>query len=464
MLTRFALPIGLILVLGVSLAACGSDPTNTSAISTLTPATSVGQAPAGAPPTPTPKPAPTVVVGTSAHPPTVMGVVAIPTDHMGKATASIEERVYLSDVVVRARFVSAASTTLTFRATDYMKGTGPDNFSVKAITAGRDTRWDNQDAILFLNNLSGKAADFEFADTTDWDYPANLVNYPAPVGPTEYTGTLAEGYTLGTRNPVWLPVGGDSGNSARSASQSAGSDIVTEYDSSGTPRTVSQQDLQETISWIGGSPSGNIGDSATKNTGGATVKNTTQATTTAFTPRDFNICIGSALRFIRDQRDREAYGNPYTTSRHEYTLGSGVGKGTTIFSHEISGASENMTTFYTYRNYMVNGADAGLFDAYTADDDGNPYTGYRRELAIKRPLPNGTYEIEFHGQSFAWIPCNYMPESNYGIILVNVEAPTGTVHEAFFDPATTTAGRGVPRLRHGDDHGGAEAGGVLGER
>lgn len=120
--------------------------------------------------------------------------------HEGKATVPIEARAYMADVVVKARLVSASDDVLTFNSVQYMKGTGPKRFTVKADTDGRDTRWDNQDAILFLSTLDGDE-DFEFIDTAVGGY--NPLGY----GPGPYTGNLPEGYTVNSRNPVWLPVG-----------------------------------------------------------------------------------------------------------------------------------------------------------------------------------------------------------------------------------------------------------------
>ena len=116
--------------------------------------------------------------------------------HRGKATASIEERTYLSDVVVKARLVSAGNDVLNFTAIQYLKGTGPKKFKVRAETEGRNTQWDNQDAVLFLRTLTGQTEDFEFTDSTTWDYLS------AQHSSQRYTGALPEGYTIGTRNPV----------------------------------------------------------------------------------------------------------------------------------------------------------------------------------------------------------------------------------------------------------------------
>ena len=65
--------------------------------------------------------------------------------------------------------------------------------------------------------------------------------------------------------------------------------------------------------------------------------------------------------------------------------------------------------------------------------------------------------MRFWRQIVSWAICDFMPD-NYGDLTIVVTAPPGTVHEAFFDPATTTAGRRVPGYDV-DVDGGAGAGG-----
>ena len=213
----------------------------------------------------------------------------------GAATASLEERMYFADVVVRARLVSVVETGYTFRSIEYLKGTGPAKFTVRADTSDRDSRWDNQDAMLFLMPLTGATEDFEFIDTTaivygdvqleyatttDGNYvyangiriPSHLPNgqripshvvvngerYRADsiVGVVKvYNGDLSEGHSVASRNPVWLPIEA-SGTAQRSASgqQTLGdSTVITDYDSSlGTAETISGSAFQDTLSWLSG--------------------------------------------------------------------------------------------------------------------------------------------------------------------------------------------------------------------
>ena len=170
--------------------------------------------------------------------------------HLGKATASVEEKVYMSDVVVRARLQSVSDGVLTFRNARYLKGEGSRRFTVRANTENRDSQWDNQDALLFLTKLSGESEDFEFTDTT-------AVNYGTPdmLKPERYTGDLPEGYTLGTRNPVWLPVQPSSNTGTDSVQRNTASNddatVITDG-ARGEHESITQSEIQGLIQWTSG--------------------------------------------------------------------------------------------------------------------------------------------------------------------------------------------------------------------
>ena len=170
-------------------------------------------------------------------------------DHYGAAVASIEERIYYSDIIVRAQLVTAANDVLTFLAVEYLKGAGPDQFTVNAPTAGRDTQWDGNEAILFLsgNSNAGGATGstgttFDFTDTTSFQYLED--------GETPYAGELGDGYTIDSSNPVWLPSDSTTGNS-RSASGRNYIEAASAVSGTGTPK-ISLSDLRAKIAWIEG--------------------------------------------------------------------------------------------------------------------------------------------------------------------------------------------------------------------
>ena len=341
--------------------------------------------------------------------------------HRGKATASIEERTYLSDVVVKSRLVSVGNDVLNFTAIQYLKGTGPKKFKVRAETEGRNTQWDNQDAVLFLRTLTGQTEDFEFTDSTTWDYLS------AQHSSQRYTGILPEGYTIGTRNPVWLPVGSGTGE----RSPSAGNNI-TDVDAIGAPVTLSLSALTDIVDWTSGSTS------AARTTrrsipGGAS--------SSGVTSEQYVQCIKGSLGDIRRWRDFEAHsGDSRKITEWATTTTSGAPQGTAIIDHDRTYYPTE--TVVGYDKMFVRGPDANLFASQLTDDDDSARTGYANIVSTVRPLPAGTYTVHIDSYRYAHQRCAFNPEDAYMLTTVNVEAPPGTVHEAFFDLATTTAGVG----------------------
>ena len=368
-------------------------------------------------PVPTTTPSPEILY-------TIVDTIGTKTDHHGAAVATLEERVYLSDVVVKARFVSAESGVLRFNALEYVKGTGPTKFSVRANTEGRSTQWDSQDAILFLSLIEGETATFEFADTTSWDY------VDGPYYPIGYNGSLPEGYTVDSRNPVWLPIESTSGSAAgrvrRSSTPSGTPNVVTEYRSGGVPVTITQQELLEAIEWVAGPLSGGHRSGAARSSD----------TTTDVSSEDYDNCIKVALMFNRRYRDHETYyGETIQPPVHHKTFASGLGRGVTLLDYGVERGK-------TYNSYSVFGRDAEMFVSRRTDNDDDPANGYGHDVITARPLPAGTYRVNHQTYPGFHQPCEFQRENTHSAYIVTVTAPPGTLHEAFFDPATTTAGVG----------------------
>ena len=98
--------------------------------------------------------------------------------------------------------------------------------------------------------------------------------------------------------------------------------------------------------------------------------------------------------------------------------------------------------------------DSGL-PARTVIEDGHPANGRDARVWLEgrdealfpygdgalrtmRPLPTGKYSVHPNYQAGRLIPCGYHPAEykNMATWFVNVTAPDGTLHEAFFDPVT----------------------------
>ena len=304
------------------------------------------------------------------------------TTTLARAVASLEERIYLADVIVVARLVSADADTLTFSAVEYLKGAGAAEFTVRASTVGRDTQYDNRDAVLFLAAPDGQArsgksaASFDFADTTNFDYGGDSREV------THYTGDRPEGYAFDARNPVWLPAE-SVGRGTRDAGTTS---FIADPGSS-----VTLSDLRATIAWV---------------EGGAGVPG-------------YDLCILGALDEIRYSRDWETYhGTPFTKEPFHIALDSGLPRGEEFTDYGTHG-------WPGYDRVWLTGPDADLFVAQNIDDDADPTNGFRNAVLTARPLPGATYRVRDHGQASVYEPCNFIATFNYVDYVVTVTPPAG---------------------------------------
>ena len=85
----------------------------------------------------------------------------------------------------------------------------------------------------------------------------------------------------------------------------------------------------------------------------------------------------------------------------------------------------------------------GFFAANLTDDNTDPF----RRLRIRRrhDPPDSVRALQRSDTDihpYYHQACDFAPEGIYTLIDATVTAPPGTAHEAFFDPATTTAGVG----------------------
>ena len=321
-------------------------------------------------------------------------------DYYGAAVASLEERIFLSDVIVRATLLSASGGTLRFRAIEYLKGTGARELEIHVPTKGRDTTWDGQEAVLFLatstgrsggtTRASGSTSTFEFADTTTFDYRPEFRR-----NATSYAGNLPEGHTIDSRNPVWQPLleSPGSGSSARTTAGGASSE-------------VSLTDLREKISWIEG------GDGID----------------------GYDDCIRRAVSHMRWGRDWEAYHGSRYLPQSEEQIESGLPAETVVHDY-----NNERQPFPGYGRVWTSGQDAELFSEQIVDDDDDPTNGFGYAFTTNRPLPGGTYRVIGHGQLYHFDPCNFTAEHNRIEWVVTVTVPEGTLAEALFDPVTDGA-------------------------
>ncbi len=361
---------------------------------------------------------------------------------------SLDEQIFESDTIARAtlKSVTAATETipckgssavayrpvheLRFTVHEYLKGSGPpeilvvardDEYTYATVAEARevadyamsyrDTTWDNHQAVLFLRTLDGLSwLTARYTPTNSVSVSANTTAFKIYSGaPYEswwhHTGSNI--YIGETLSRGWLPAGGSSDGVSGAASVSfktGGSSFVTN-DSMTSKPTVTLGELKTKIAEM----------AATLKAGESIA--------------GYEECI---RRKISRERIRRVF--PWAPVQLEARLASGSAAGTEV-DRNWTGPGEP-----EYSHYYVTGPDKEYFQAPIIDADSNPYNGYFYTLSTTRPLRAGVYRIKDHLWHYRYFPCNFKPDdSNYTEWTVTVTAPSGTVHEAFFDPIYVTS-------------------------
>ena len=427
------LTLGLLLALA---AACG--PAGAPATAPATDMAAPDPAPAMPAPTPTPallRPTPTPIV--QDYP-----------DITWQVAPSLEEQVFTSPVIVRASLQAAAAAVetvpstpgvaptyrpvqeLRFTVHEYLKGTGP--AALVVVVRGTHT---------FLTEAEARAdADFAVARrVTAWDDRQGVLFLQTPAQP--YASATAGGgaagaagsssapslqftrsnfyreqewdYSVDTLSRAWLPAreaGGATGQTR--AADAAGTVFITDGAES-PPPVVSMTDLRAKIAAL-----------AAELRAGEGVPG-------------YEDCVRGRILLERINR-----ADPLTPIPFDIPLASGTATVTNVYTQTIERSDPQ------YNQYWLSGPDHERFQARIIDDDDQSSTGYDHALATARPLPAGTYRVQYHTQHYKDIPCNFMPDDAYIAFTIQVTAPARTVHEAFFDPVAVGAGVGAD-----DSHG-----------
>ena len=260
----------------------------------------------------------------------------------------------------------------------------------------RNTTWDGREGVLFLNPLRlpySPAGDSNGSDPGSGDRaptaPAFAFTLSNPEVQSEWD------YAVDTLSRAWLPARDDGGASARASDAPATQVFITDGAKSPPPVT-SLADLRSSISEI------------------ATM---VQAGTTT----EYMECI-----YFKITRERHYRDDPYIPPEYEANLTSGFAGGMLLYTETGK--------WPKYHNYWLSGPDMEHFQALIVDDDTNPSNGYDNTLSTARPLPAGQYRVYYHWQHYNEIPCNFRPDDTPDNWTATVTAPTGTLHEAFFDP------------------------------
>ena len=326
-----------------------------------------------------PIPTPTVEIS----PPIPTPLYPIP----DQASASLTERIYESDIVVRVLLLSVESDGFRFRAIEYMKGTGAAEFTIEADTSLRDAAWDDREAVLFLSRTDGQAAGSSSAASDRFAFAQTTVD-------------RTNAYGIESLNPVWLPADA----AASGAGQGVEPDYITDAQSpSGDSQnpTVSLAELRAKVAWVEGG----------KDIAG------------------YDYCIRSVMSYERAVREEDA--GTWTPGPIPFQIESGSSAGSVIHSGRYH---DNRDTDYAKYKYI--GPDSGLFSRSLSDEDMHAYNGYSYTINTQRPLPKGSYRFTTISYPAKYLPCKYQfDDSRTGVeIIVTVAAPADAVHEAFFDP------------------------------
>ena len=384
-------------------------------------------------PSPPSLPTPTLLAPTPT--PEVLG--SLP-DRIWSVSPSLDEQVFESDTIVRASLLSANAGTesipsdpgvaptyravneLRFTVHEYLKGSGPSEITVvvrdedyyvrrghtpthltqeAALSRAREqlqqrrTTWDDREGVLFLRtgepSQSGGAQGASSQSTPALGFTQSNHYYQTPFD-----------YSIDTLSRAWLP---SSGAGASGSSGTPVQEYITDGSASPAP-TISLSDLRSKITEL-----------ETTLESGASIEG-------------FRDCV--YLKIIRERYGR-AYG-PWTPPQFQATLPSGSVAGTEIHR-------DNWPSYYEdpqYHRFWLSGSDMDLFQALVDDDDSDPDNGYDHTLALARPVPAGEYQVRYNMQHYRRFPCNFVPEDAYDAWTVTVTAPSGTLHEAFFDPVT----------------------------
>ena len=320
----------------------------------------------------------------------------------------VEMLVRDSDIVVRAVFVSESSDLLRFRSIEYLKGTGPAEFEVRASTEGRNRKWDDREGVLLLTY--GRSTEARRGEDERMDEALYFTNSrPAATG---YSGSLPDTYMYYGRKPAWLPAIGEG---------------------------LIRAEGDTTVSYTTGTwPYGGVPPAGQDYTRSVTELRSLMAQSERRTTPTFADC--------EDRRGvyqdyyiyvETAIGSPWAIYVDRREVMSGVAEGAIVLAVERWAADE---TTDQYHKYWLTGRDANLFDARFIDPDMLPDTGFVHNVVNSRPLPRGTYEFIEHVQDSWYFPCNFVPPNDKSAWIVTATAPTGTLHEAFFDPVALSGG------------------------
>ncbi len=352
---------------------------------------------------------------------------------------SLEERILASPVIARVRLDSVSSTAESgrtyqglkhiallefgFRVLEYLKGNGANDIvavwaaesfdtqqeaedALPAIAAERAALWDNRDAIVFLQRSATYLPSTQQADRFFFS-GVHLVG-----------GVSDDYYSLGSRgNKLWLPT-----EAASDAQSQPGGD--------------QQRFLMDVAPAAGMAPTITLGELKTR------IASVTAKLDAGDGSEQYTECLERMYSY--EGQDQ------YTASIGDESLFTGIPDGKLTSGLGASSVVHEAIAYTDASNIRLEvwleGTDADLFSVEFGETVPSDFSGadgnrvlfeFAYRVVSARPLPAGIYTTDYNLRDAHFVPCEgYTYRHDWTI---PVEAPEGTLHEAFFDPVTDGA-------------------------
>ena len=358
---------------------------------------------------------------------------AFPPIYLGPT--SLEERILASPVIARVRLDSATSTIesgstyqgtkyialleFNFSVQEYLKGSGATSIvavwaaapffdtrqdaeaALPATVAARDAQWDDREAIVFLQDSEGALPSTQQADRyyLEWGGSWTIPD---------------DGYSIASlHNKLWLPATAAIGAPSQSSGDQQ-SFLLDVPPDTGTASTITLGEMKSRITAVADKL--DAGDGS----------------------EEYVECVRLTYQYEGMDRyyiETGLDGAVLRTPDHE--LDSGLAASSVVYEGTAFGDLPDKKS----RDWL-DGGDANLFSvelgaAFPWDQSGdgvNDAIYYDSSVVSARPLPAGTYRFHFNSVWAVFIPCDGYTFRYEWTVTVN--APEGTLHEAFFDPVT----------------------------
>ena len=405
----------------------------------------------------------------SAAPPTT----AVPTQPVAyDGPSSLESRILKSPVIARVRLDSATSTVeyaptyqgmkysvlleFSFSVLEYLKGqpsTGSEDSgtsdivvvwaaaplfdtrreaedALPGIATARDTQWDDREAIVFLQLSEAtlpstqQAGRYYLAWGGSWSIPD-------------------DGYSIASvHDKLWLPAEAAVG----APSQPSGgqqrflTDVPPAMKTDGRILGTFPDGtlLLDEPAATGPAPTITLGEIKTR------VAAVTAKLDAGDGSEEYRECVERTYLYEGMESYRVEQGHEgLFEGAPDPDFGSGLAAASLVYEQLALGGLPNRRD-----ELWFDGEDAIFFRVEFGESIPHDFSGdgmndsikYAQRVVSERPLPVGTYEFTFNQRNVYFVPCEGYTVSHEWT--VTVTAPEGTIHEAFFDPATTTAGVG----------------------